>query len=779
MEPGEGLERRRPQHRLDVLGLRGGLHHALGHLLHRVGVLGPGPGPAHEVANHLDGQVGPLEGRARLGAAHPDSAAASGMRRRSASCHRSCVQASRAAAVCSGTPGSAARAFSEERASDTGSSLEFGVCRAASTSPTAIVVAGALLLLFGLVRLLRQGRRGARGFVSDVDQATHATLHTASLASRHLQDGLTTEGTAKAAKHLRALLGSAALAVCDHRSVLAWDGAAEHHRQHAREDAAEVLATGRTIVLGHDAVGCGDPDCPVRTAVIAPVVTEERVVAAVAAYGPQASAGLARATEEVARWVSTQAELAELGRERTRTMEAELRALRAQISPHFIYNSLAAIASFVRTDPERARELLLEFADFTRYALRRGGRSRRSPRSCATSSATSSLEQARFGDRLQISLLIAPEVLPVTVPYLAIQPLVENAVRHGLAARRAGHVTILATDMGAEAEICVEDDGVGSDPEAIRRVLDGRVGADSVGLGNVDARLRQVYGDEYGLVVETAPGRRNTGDLPRAQVRARSPRLAVGSPPCERWPGLPRERMSPDGEGAGRPVCAPWSSTTSCRPWPSSATCSPGQPRRRGRTAGLGHRGAQGARRTASRRRLLRHLDARSRRAGPGPGHLPVRPAPQVVFVTAYDEHAVDAFAVEATDYVMKPIRPERLARRCAGSSQRIARGCRPVCPAPRPPEDETIPVELGGVTRFINRSQIRYAQAHGDYARLHTAAGSHLVRMSADDARGALGRCRIRAHPPQYPRRAAPRHGGAKDPGRCSVVLGGRRSCR
>ena len=65
-------------------------------------------------------------------------------------------------------------------------------------------------------------------------------------------------------------------------------------------------------------------------------------------------------------------------------MEAELRALRAQMRPHFIYNALAAIASFVRTDPERARELLLEFADFSRYALRRGAPSPRSRTSYAT-----------------------------------------------------------------------------------------------------------------------------------------------------------------------------------------------------------------------------------------------------------------------------------------------------------------------------------------------------------------------------------------------------------
>ena len=108
---------------------------------------------------------------------------------------------------------------------------------------------------------------------------------------------------------------------------------------------------------------------------------------------------------------------------------------------------------------------------------------------------------------MRVSLMIAPEVLPVTVPYLAIQPIVENAVRHGIAGKEGGgQVSIVATDRGSEAEITIEDDGVGSDPEAIRRVLDGLVDSDSVGLGNVDARLRQVYGDDFGLVVETAPG---------------------------------------------------------------------------------------------------------------------------------------------------------------------------------------------------------------------------------------------------------------------------------
>lgn len=99
---------------------------------------------------------------------------------------------------------------------------------------------------------------------------------------------------------------------------------------------------------------------------------------------------------------------------------------------------------------------------------------------------------------------------------------------------------------------------------------------------------------------------------------------------------------------------------------------------------------------------------------------------PQIVFVTAYDEHAVDAFAVNATDYVMKPVREERLAE----AIRRVVSQLRGNEADPAAVEDETIPVELGGVTRFISRRDIRYAQAQGDYARLHTAAGSHLVRI-------------------------------------------------
>ncbi|GAB6900246.1 sensor histidine kinase [Kineosporia succinea] len=368
----------------------------------------------------------------------------------------------------------------------------------------------ALVVVLMLVVFVFGRRRRRPELGTPAERATFDTLHTASLAAPPLRDGLTPEGAQRAVRHLRTLLGTPAVALTDGSRLLAWDGDGVHHRDQALRHAAGVLHGGHVRVLDAAAidgeVACEVLDCPLRSAVVAPLTTGETVVGTLIAYGGSVSAALVRATGEVAIWVSTQIELAELDRSRTKAIEAEVRALRAQISPHFVYNSLAAIASFVRTDPERARELLLEFADFTRYSFRRGGDFTTLADELGNIERYLVLEQARFGDRLRVRLRIAPEVLPVAVPYLSVQPLVENAVQHGLQAKEGGGlITLGAADSGSEALIWVEDDGVGADPAVIERILAGE-GGESVGLGNVDSRLRQVFGDRYGLVVETAEG---------------------------------------------------------------------------------------------------------------------------------------------------------------------------------------------------------------------------------------------------------------------------------
>jgi two-component system LytT family sensor kinase len=165
----------------------------------------------------------------------------------------------------------------------------------------------------------------------------------------------------------------------------------------------------------------------------------------------------------------------------------------------------------------------MEFADFTRYSFRRHGDFTTLAEELRSIERYLVLERARFGERLHVTLRVAPEVLAVKVPFLSIQPLVENAVRHGIEGKEGpGNVTIIAEDVGAEALITIEDDGVGEDPERVRKALAGDGSTDSVGLGNVDERLRATFGDEYGLVVETAP---EAG----TKVTVRVPKYAPGT----------------------------------------------------------------------------------------------------------------------------------------------------------------------------------------------------------------------------------------------------------
>ncbi|WP_371679502.1 sensor histidine kinase [Streptomyces sp. NBC_01276] len=374
-----------------------------------------------------------------------------------------------------------------------------------------------------------------------VERATFHTLHTASLAAPPLRAGLTEDAARKAARRLRSLLGTEALCLTDREAVLAWDGpGADHHQRRAMARVAVMLESGRSQSVRTE---CQRPGCPLKWAVFAPLTGEDGLLGALVAYGSRESAVLVRAATEVARWVSVQLELSELDRARTRLMEAEIKALRAQISPHFIFNSLAAIASFVRTDPERARELLLEFADFTRYSFRRHGEFTTLAEELRSIERYLALAGARFGDRLKVTLQVAPEVLPVALPFLCLQPLVENAVKHGVEDSTGEcRITIAARDAGAEAVLTIEDNGVGMDPALLRRILAGeRPGSSSgIGLTNVDERMRQVYGDAHGLVIETGVGA-------GMKITVRIPKYRAGV-----------HTSGPGGGGGGAEGAGPW-----------------------------------------------------------------------------------------------------------------------------------------------------------------------------------------------------------------------------
>lgn len=302
-----------------------------------------------------------------------------------------------------------------------------------------------------------------------------------------LAEGLTPQAADRVARRARKLLGADGVVLCDLSGPL---GTAGKVREDVRELADRALASGRPARAG--------------SAVAAPLLTGTEPTGALVAAGDEV---VGEQVEALADWLGEALERAVLGLAREELALAELGRLRAQISPHFLYNALSAIASLVRSDPERARDLLVQFSELARYAFSGRGQFTTVAEEFRAIEVYLQLERARFGSRLSTSVRVAPEVLPVTLPFLSLQPLVENAIRHGIEPRSGGGtVTVIGAAVGPDCTITVEDDGAGMDPELAEAVLSGRGERSGIGIANVDQRLRTLYGPEYGLVVETAPG---------------------------------------------------------------------------------------------------------------------------------------------------------------------------------------------------------------------------------------------------------------------------------
>jgi two-component system LytT family sensor kinase len=318
------------------------------------------------------------------------------------------------------------------------------------------------------------------------------------------------------------LTGAGAVALADADTLLAFDGlGGDHH--HAGEPLSALAGDVRDDrVRVEPRLQCGHAGCPLRSAIVAPlVVRERRIGALVALYERPGRLRLeeTRVVGEVAALVSAMVELSEMDVQGERLARAELRALRAQISPHFIYNALAAVASFIHSRPEEARELLTEFAEFIRYAFARQRAYVTVADELRYVEKYLRLEQARFGERLRVRVQVDPEVLQAVLPVLSLQPLVENAVRHGVEPKpEGGLVAIEGIDLGNDVALRVSDDGAGIDPERARDALAGE--GPGIGLGNVHGRLLSTFGEGYGLEVETSAGRGTTVVMTLPKFRA-------------------------------------------------------------------------------------------------------------------------------------------------------------------------------------------------------------------------------------------------------------------
>ncbi|PXY19728.1 histidine kinase [Prauserella muralis] len=340
--------------------------------------------------------------------------------------------------------------------------------------------------------------------------------------SMPLRSGLTTEAARRAVELLHPVLGGDSVAITDREKVLAFLGpGSDHHRvgsEPQTEASARVLARGRTIVVrDRRRLGCPNADCPLQSAVVAPLAIGDRVVGTLKVYRLDDIPPPRGVVEGLAGILSLHLELAELDHERKLAVHARLDALRAQINPHFLFNTLNTIASKARTDPEEARQLLLRLSDFFRYAVRQDRHLVEFGQEYFFVRTYLSLEQARYGERLQIRYDVDPQVLTAHVPVLTIQPLVENAVKHGLADKLdGGTVTLKARvdPLTRTTAIRVSDDGVGMRPEVLEQ-LTGEHGTPNGGIGlrNISERLEALYGERYRLDIQSHYGDGTIVDL--------------------------------------------------------------------------------------------------------------------------------------------------------------------------------------------------------------------------------------------------------------------------
>ena len=341
-------------------------------------------------------------------------------------------------------------------------------------------------------------------------------LNVANEALSYMRQGLTEQSAQAVCRIILQASEAAAVAITDTEYVLGFAGIGEDHHEvggpiitRATHEALE--SNEHRILASREEIGCPRKDCLLRAAIVVPLEMRGRAAGTLKFYyttARQLNETQQAMVEGLARVLSTQLELAELERQTELATRMELKALQAQINPHFLFNTINTIASLIRTDPSRARELLREFAAFYRRTLETGEELISLDHELEQTRRYLNFELARFGDRIVVEEDIGPEARALLVPAFIIQPLVENAIAHGM--RPSGPITIrLSSERCVDGAVCltVSDDGVGISKETLPRVLDAGFGSGlGIALKNVDDRLKGHFGPGSGVRIESVEG---------------------------------------------------------------------------------------------------------------------------------------------------------------------------------------------------------------------------------------------------------------------------------
>lgn len=345
------------------------------------------------------------------------------------------------------------------------------------------------------------------------------TLRIADQTLAYLRKGINPDSARAVCQILHNEVQTSAVAMTNKKEILAHIGLADdHHRSTSpiqTQITRDVLKTGKLVVANDETIHCRDKSCPLGAAVIAPLKHRDETIGTLKFYfksEKEITNVVIELISGLSNLLSNQLESAEAEKAYQLAKEAEVKALQAQISPHFLFNSMNVITSLIRIDPNKARTLLVSLSHFLRQNLN------------ATTVTTTTLEQelrhvkaylsieeARFVEKLKVTYVIEDDALLVKIPPLTLQPIVENAVKHGIKNMDQDcniHISIQKKQNGTI--VSVEDNGQGMSKERMnqlgKQMIESETGS-GIALFNVNRRLVMNFGEESCLKIDSEPGK--------------------------------------------------------------------------------------------------------------------------------------------------------------------------------------------------------------------------------------------------------------------------------
>ncbi|GGD01168.1 sensor protein LytS [Thalassobacillus devorans] len=370
---------------------------------------------------------------------------------------------------------------------------------------------GSALFLLIIRNVLNEEQRAGAVQAQKALQLAESTIS-------YLRKGLNQHSAEQVCRIIYREVDVSAIAITNKEKILAHVGLADdHHQAYHRiqtEATRKVIERGEMIVAEHEAIHCNVKGCPLSTAVIAPLKKRNEVVGTLKFYvqsEKQVTNVMLELVQGLSALLSQQLEIADAEKARQLAKEAEVKALQAQINPHFLFNSLNVIVSLIRSEPDRARSLLIALSKFFRQNL---GATTKSWTTLEEElkhvKAYLLIEETRFVDKLHVTYLVDPSALSVSIAPLTLQPLVENCVKHGLSDMDNDcEIMITISKSGKGTQIIIQDNGKGIDPALIGDLGGQKIDSDKgtgIGLYNVNRRLIQMYGHSSRLNISSEPG---------------------------------------------------------------------------------------------------------------------------------------------------------------------------------------------------------------------------------------------------------------------------------